>query len=90
MKPLGFEQISAPSTHTALTPPAGAYYGVLQTLNNSVYFRDDGVAPTTLVGMRIAAGESYTVPSVSTSCYVIQATTTAATVNVLYYSQHSS
>ena len=62
-RPLGYQQILNATLQNAvsLTPPtlgAGQYwlYAVIQANGGTIRWRDDGVAPTSSVGMVIASG----------------------------------
>jgi hypothetical protein len=78
--PLGFQQLT-PAAATALTVPAGATLAVIVSAA-SFTWRDDGVAPTTTVGMVWPA----TVPLYyNGTLSAIQVINAAGTVNVSYY-----
>ncbi len=49
--PLGFEAIADLSTAVGLTVPSGADFAVIRATGAVVYWRDDGVAPTSSAGM---------------------------------------
>jgi apolipoprotein N-acyltransferase len=59
--PLGFQQISAATlaSATSLTVPAGATVAVVAPDTAAVRWRDDGTAPTTSVGMSLAAATVF-------------------------------
>ena len=57
--PLGYAQLT-PVSSTALTTFAGYTYCIVQAEGQTIRFRDDGVAPTTTVGMQIFPGGSVT------------------------------
>lgn len=56
--PKGYQQIVSPIVSTALTVPAGAIYALMQARTSDISYRDDGVAPTNLAGMRIVIDNS--------------------------------
>ncbi len=63
-KPLGYQQISNPTAATKLTLPTltGALAGfvvtyvIIQCSAFTCRWRDDGTAPTAIIGMNLAAG----------------------------------
>ena len=81
-KPLGFQQITALSSATGLTVPAGACYAVVQAVTASVFWRDDGTAPTSAIGMTIASGGELDYAGDLTKIQFISAT---GGINVSYY-----
>lgn len=88
--PLGFGQLSAISTATALpTIPAGAVCAVVAVETNSIRFRDDGTAPTATVGQLVAVGQPLSICEINanpglTAVQFIP-TTGSATIDVSYY-----
>lgn len=56
--PKGYQQIAAPDLATArgITPPQGARVAIIQAIDEDVRWRDDGVDPTTTVGIILGAG----------------------------------
>jgi len=54
-KPLGYQQLT-PTSSTGFTVPAGATLAVVTADTLTVWWRDDGTAPTSTVGMPIAIG----------------------------------
>lgn len=54
--PLGYEQITSLSSATGLTVPAGATFAQIAISGAAVRWRDDGVAPTTSLGIPVPAG----------------------------------
>lgn len=60
LTPLGFQQITSTALVTnapaSLTPPAGAQVALIVPVNDPVYWRDDGTAPTVAAGMPIPTG----------------------------------
>jgi len=55
--PVGYRQITDLATVVSV-PVANGRVALIQALNQNVRWRDDGVAPTTTVGMRLHAGET--------------------------------
>ena len=55
---LGYQQITSLTSSTALTVPAGATLALIIPETQSVRWRDDGVAPTTTVGMPVLVNTS--------------------------------
>lgn len=53
---LGYQQITNLLSSVGLTPPTGATYAVIVAEGQAVRWRDDGVAPTSSVGMPVAVG----------------------------------
>lgn len=49
--PLGFELVTSLTTVAALKPPQHARVAMLQASGDTILFRDDGIEPTTTVGM---------------------------------------
>lgn len=79
--PKGYQQIT-PVVSTALTVPGGAIFALLQARVADVSYRDDGVAPTTLIGMRIVLDNSLFYTGDLAAVRVISA---GGTVDILYY-----
>ena len=55
---LGYQQITSLTSSTALTVPAGATLALIIPETQSVRWRDDGVAPTTTIGMPVLVNTS--------------------------------
>ena len=90
-KPVGYQQIAAGglAAATKLTLPAflagfNVTYVVIQAEATSVRWRDDGVAPTTTVGMILPAGGELDYTGDPSSIQFIQ-TAAGAILNVSYY-----
>ncbi len=81
---LGYEQITSLNTVKNLTPPATATYAIIQAETQAVRWRDDGTAPTSSVGMTIAAGGELRYDGTLTAIKFIEATASAK-LNVSYY-----
>ncbi|RZA08840.1 MAG: hypothetical protein EOP02_36230 [Proteobacteria bacterium] len=80
--PLGYQQISGPSS-TGLTVPAGARRAIVQVEAQSVRWRDDGT-PTASVGMLIPAGGELRYDGTLSAIRFTQVAATAV-LNVAYY-----
>lgn len=55
---LGYQQITSLSSSTALKVPVGATMALIIPETQNVRWRDDGVAPTTTVGMPVLTNTS--------------------------------
>src|SRR5579864_6785505 len=83
---LGYQQLSVTSgAAVSLTVPNGATTAVVSVETAAVRWRDDGTAPTTTVGMPIAAAAAPFVYSGALSAIQFIAQSTTATVDVSYY-----
>lgn len=82
--PLGFEQIDDLSAAEPLTVPFGAGVALLQAESQAVRWRDDGVAPTSSVGMLLAPGETFAYTGSLSAIRFIEAAG-GAVLNVSYY-----
>ena len=89
--PRGYQQITSVSSATGLTVPvvANIYvgYAVIQCEGSSsiVRWRDDGVDPSSTVGMSLAAGQEMDYSGDLTAIKFIDGTGTSK-LNVSYYS----
>lgn len=81
---LGYQQITSLSASTALTVPTGATMALITPESQAVRWRDDGVAPTSSVGMPVAVGESLNYDGDLSRIRFIQQAA-SATLNVSYY-----
>ena len=72
------------SAGVTLTVPSGALYAQVVVEVAAVRWRDDGTAPTSAVGMPIAAGGALTYRG-NLSAIQFIGQTAGATVNVSYY-----
>jgi hypothetical protein len=86
LTPLGYEQVTVGTTAVGLTVPVGAKLALIQVDVRSVRWRDDGVNPTTSVGMRQAAGTQFEYSADLSAIKFIRAENANATLNVSYYS----
>lgn len=81
---LGYQQITPGAVSTALTLPNGARVAVIQAAVAVLRWRDDGVAPTATVGMRIAAGGELVYDGELSKIRVIEEAA-GAIANISYY-----
>lgn len=81
---LGYQQITSLSAAAALTVPTGATMALIVAETQGVRWRDDGTAPTSSVGMPLAAGVSLSYDGDLRAIRFIQQTA-SATLNVSYY-----
>lgn len=81
---LGYQQITSLSASTALTVPSGATMALIVSEAQPVRWRDDGVAPTSTVGMPVAIGESLNYDGDLARIRFIQQAA-SATLNISYY-----
>ena len=84
LTPKGYEQVTGLSTAQSLSVPANSRVALLQAQDQDIRWRDDGTAPTSTVGMVLAAGDSLWYTSDLSALQFIQVTPTA-TLNVSYY-----
>lgn len=84
LTPLGYQQITVLTTSTALTVPSGATSALIQPEAQAVHWRDDGVAPTASIGMRLAALSTLTYNGDLAAFRVIQ-DVAGGILNVTYY-----
>ncbi len=83
MVPKGFVQATTAGTATTLSPPAGSVYVLVQA-DNPIRYRDDGVAPTAAVGVRIPADGTLFYTGDLTAFRFI-GVASGAVVNLAYY-----
>ena len=81
---LGYQQITSLSSSTALTVPDGATLALIVPEAQTVRWRDDGVAPTSSVGMPVVANSSMNYDGDLKKIRFIAATA-GAILNVSYY-----
>ena len=81
---LGYQQITDLSSSAALTVPAGATLALIVPETQNVRWRDDGVAPTTTVGMPVLTNTSMSYDGDLKAIRFIAATS-GAILNVSYY-----
>ena len=81
---LGYQQITSLSSSTALTVPTGATMALIIPETQNVRWRDDGVAPTTTVGMPVLTNTSMSYDGDLKKIRFIAATA-GAILNISYY-----
>lgn len=81
---LGYVQITDLTASVLLSPPSGANYAIIQTEGAPVRWRDDNVAPTASVGMRLPVGSELRLDSRLDTVRVIQEAA-GAKLNISYY-----
>lgn len=82
--PLGYQQITGMSGATLLTVPATARVAEIVVEAQGIRYRDDGTAPTSTVGIPVAAGVSFQYSGNLSGIQFIQQTS-GAILNVSYY-----
>lgn len=82
--PVGYQQIAVLTTSQSLTVPAGAVFAVFTPEAQAIRYRDDGIAPTALVGMPVAVGVSVQYTATLSKVQFIEQTA-GAKLNVSYY-----
>lgn len=89
--PLGYLQIAlSTTTLTELPdPPAGTSLALVKIEGAPARYRDDGVDPTSAVGMPIAVGESLVYDALMTDMRVI-GQTDGSKINVAYYGSQTN
>lgn len=81
---LGYIQITDLSAAVLLAPPAGSKLAIIQVEGAPVRWRDDNVAPTASVGMRLPLGAELRLDSQLTTVRIIQEAT-GAKLNISFY-----
>lgn len=81
---LGYQQLAVAGTAVVLTIPAATRVAEICIETNSIRYRDDGVAPTSSVGMLITAGSCFQYSGPLPALQFIQVTS-SATVDASYY-----
>ena len=81
---LGYQQITSLTSSTALTVPAGASLALIVPETQNVRWRDDGVDPTTTVGMPVLTNTSMSYDGDLNAIRFI-AVASGAVLNVSYY-----
>jgi len=81
---LGYQQITNLSSAVGLTVPAGATLAVISPLTQNIRWRDDGVNPTTSVGMPVSAGAYFSYDGDLNKIRFIQQAASAE-LNISYY-----
>ena len=83
---MGIFTVPVGSTVVPLAPPAGATIAQLQVSNVAIRYRDDGVDPTSSVGIEIAAGGSAQLSLAPLTNVRMISEAGTATVTISYYS----
>ena len=81
---LGYVQVADLTSSVLLTPPVGANYAVIQAEGAPVRWRDDNVAPTAAIGMRLPVNSELRLDSRLDTVRVIQEAA-GAKLNISYY-----
>ena len=82
--PLGYVQITSLGSAVGLNPPESATIVEITVEAQGIRYRDDGNAPTSTVGMPVAAGNSFQYAGDMTAIQFIQQTA-GAILNLSYY-----
>lgn len=88
--PLGFQQISNPSTPTNLSPPAGATLAQIEIesllTTGHARYRDDGSSPSSTVGALREAGQEFSYAGdLEAIQFINVSNSNPSTINVSYY-----
>lgn len=81
---LGYQQITDLSSAVSLTVPTGATRALIAPVTKDIRWRDDGVNPTSTVGMPVTAGTYLSYDGDLNRIKFIQ-TSASAELNVTYY-----
>ncbi|MDD3644340.1 MAG: hypothetical protein PHR19_02310 [Bacteroidales bacterium] len=81
---LGYQQITDASSAVGLTVPTGANFAMIVCEAQAVRWRDDGVNPTTTVGMPLAVGVDFSYDGDFNRIKFIAAVA-GAIINISYY-----
>ena len=82
--PLGYEQFTSVASPISLNPPQGARFAIIQAVNTTVRWRDDGTNPSSTTGMRIIADEEITYRGDLDAIRLIEEST-GGEIDVSYY-----
>lgn len=83
--PLGYQQITSLSSAVGLTVPSGAGHAAVVCTGQTVFWRDDGTAPTATVGMPLLVNTTLVVYSFSIAKIQFIQASASASCNVSYY-----
>ena len=83
-KNVGFPQIASLTTAQSLTVPSEARAALIHADTQAIRWRDDGIAPTATVGMRLVVGSELYYDGEFSRLQMI-AETAGAKANVSYY-----
>lgn len=81
---MGFQQITGLSAVKGLTVPTGARMCRIEAATQAVRWRDDGMVPSSTVGMTLAAGASIDYDGELTRIQFVEAAASAV-LNISYY-----
>jgi hypothetical protein len=81
---LGYQQITSTGTAVGLTVPSGANFAMILCEAQAVRWRDDGVDPTTTVGMPLSTGVDFSYDGDLNRIKFIAAVA-GAIINISYY-----
>ena len=84
LTPLGYEQITGLSSVQPLTVPTGARLAVICVESQTIRWRDDGVDPTSSVGMPLPTS-GYFIYNGNLAAFRAIETAASAVLNVEYY-----
>lgn len=86
-KPVGYKQITVSTAGVGLSAPTNAKRAVIYVEAQPIRWRDDAVAPTSSVGVLIAAAASFELQSSQSinGFKAIRSGGTDATLNVVFY-----
>lgn len=82
--PLGYEQFTDVTAPVSLSPPDGARFAIIQAVNTTVRYRDDGTSPTSTTGMRLIQDEEMTYRGDLDAIELIEESI-GGEINVAYY-----
>ena len=85
--PKGYQQLTVSTTAVGLTIPSGATRAVVYVESQPVRWRDDGVAPTSTVGVPAVDTDAFELPSIQSvnQFQAIRSGASDATLNIVYY-----
>lgn len=89
LTPLGYQQLSVGNVAVGLTVPVGAQLALIQNdtvAQSGVRWRDDGVAPTSSLGMALSGGTQFEYTGDLDAIEFINASGGNDTLNISYYS----
>lgn len=85
-KSVGFQQMTALASATAMTVPAGARIATIQAESQTVRWRDDGTSPTATVGNRIFVGDTLVYDAADLAVVKFIEEVASAKLNIHFYS----
>lgn len=84
LRALGYQQLSSLSSAAGLTPPSGSVEAFVICTGQTVYWRDDGTAPTATIGMPLPINTPFPYTANLVAIKFIQ-TQASAVCNVSYF-----